>query len=170
LLQLHVDDRPASSLATNPVRFGHAEAVNGKRFEGAITTPADGGEVADASIAPEPERPPRPPSIEIAGAILIVGGLANLITGPSPFQPGMFPLAWLILGLNALTIVVGIQVRRGRNWMLAINLAALALFLELTAFPSPIAIAFAILDSIVLFGLIRNQAWFAWPPPEVDRR
>ena len=42
-----------------------------RRFDGAITTPAD---EPDSTRSPAPMRPPRPLSIEISSAILIVGG------------------------------------------------------------------------------------------------
>jgi hypothetical protein len=129
------------------------------RFDGAITTPTE-----PTSEPPAPTRPPRPPLIEAAAAILVVGGLTGLATGPSPFQPDIAPLAWLLLALNIATIVVGLLVRAGRAWVLALNVTAIALFLELTALPSPIALLFALLDGLVLVALIRHRAWFEWSP------
>jgi hypothetical protein len=131
-----------------------------RRFEGAITTPADGGDLPDQSIPPPPERPTRPILIEIAAAILIIGGLTSLLSAVT--VPGVIGLA--LVALNLLTVVVGIFVRLGRWWIVAINVVAIALFIELTALPSPFAALFATMDAIVLFALIRHRAWFDWEP------
>ena len=131
-----------------------------RRFEGAITTPADAGEVSDQSIPPPPERPPRPILVEVAAALLIVGGATSLLSAVS--APGLIGL--LLVALNVLMIVVGVLVRGGRGWVLALNVVALALFIELTALPSGFAILFATMDAIVLFALIRHREWFFWQP------
>jgi len=136
----------------------------GRRHEGATTTPADSGLVVDASIIPAPERPPRPALVELSAAILIIGGAVDLATGISPFQAGGFPLGTLFLALDVLTIVVGLLIRAGRGWILALNVTAIALFLELTALPSPIALLMALLDALVMFTLFRHRAWFEWRP------
>lgn len=144
-----------------------------RRFDGAITTPED---TPDSTRAPAAERPRRPLSIEIAGAILIVGGLsaivatgAELLSGdPATADPGARPVIALILGLNALTVIVGALARRGQAWLLCINVVAVVLFIELTAVPSGSAIAslLAILDGFVFVALARNRAWFEWRSPE----
>jgi hypothetical protein len=131
-----------------------------RRFEGAITTPADSDEVPDQSIPPEPERPPRPILIEVAAALLIVGGLTSLISALA--APGVVGI--LLVALNLVMVVVGIYVRGGRGWVVALNVVAVALFIELTALPSAYAILFATMDAIVLFALIRHKAWFDWRP------
>lgn len=143
-----------------------------RRFDGAITTADDSGEIRDASLAPAPERPRRPILIELGSAILIVGGmtavLENVGFAVAGAEVGVAagPLGALILALNLLTILVGVLVRLGRAWVLAINVVAIALFLELTALPSTFAIVFAGLDAIVLFALFRHRAWFDWRPDE----
>jgi lysylphosphatidylglycerol synthetase-like protein (DUF2156 family) len=102
----------------------------------------------------------RPWLIELASAILIVGGLQSVLTIPDPFVPGAGIVPVLLLGLAVLTIVVGILVRAGRAWPLALNVTAVVLFLEATALPSPFAIVFLILDAIVFIALVRERAWF----------
>jgi hypothetical protein len=140
-----------------------------RRFEGAITTP-DEGEV-DSSLEPLPERPPRPVSIEFASAILIVGGItsaiSSLLYAASGADTGI--IGAVIVALDVLTVVVGILIRRGRAWILAINVVAVALFLEITALPAGFAIMFTILDGLVLLALFRNRAWFDWRPGAVER-
>lgn len=128
------------------------------RFEGAITTPEAGGAIDDQSIVPAPMRPDRPVLVEIAAAILIVGGLTSLIG--SLAAPGI--VAVLLVTLNVVMVVLGVLIRRGRAWLIAMNVVAVALFLELTALPSAFAIVFSLLDGIVLVALIRHRPWFDW--------
>lgn len=132
------------------------------RFEGAITTPEAGGEIGDQSIVPPTTRPARPILVELAAAILIVGGLTSLIG--SLAAPGI--LAILLVGLNVGMVVLGVLIRRGQAWLIAVNVVAVALFLELTALPSAFAIVFAVLDAVVLVALIRHRAWFDWRPDD----
>jgi hypothetical protein len=146
-----------------------------RRFEGAITTPE---EASDSTLVPVAQRPARPVSIEIASAILVVGGLVAIVgtmaavlgLDPDAADPGARPVIALILVLNVLTIVIGLLVRRGRAWLLCINVVAVLLFIELTAVPSGSATAavLAILDAFVFVALSRNRAWFDWRPPERD--
>lgn len=139
-----------------------------RRFEGALTTATDSGEVPDASIVPAPERPRRPVIIELASAILIVGGITSILGAAgwaiSGGQTG--PVGVLVMLLDILTIVVGVLIRSGRAWVVAINVVAIALFLELTALPSAFAIVFVVLDSIVLYALFRHRTWFDRRAPE----
>jgi hypothetical protein len=140
-----------------------------RRFEGAITTPE---EPLDSTLPPTPERPRRPVVIEIAAAILIVGGITSIVgtlgavlgtaNGPSG------PTLAIVLGVDVLTVVVGLLVRLGRAWIVCINVVAVLLFLELTAVPSGSAIALflAILDGFVFWAIARHRAWFDWEPPE----
>ncbi len=76
------------------------------------------------------------------------------------------PIGLLILALNGLMVATGILIRRGRAWPLALNVSAIALFLELTLLPSAFAVLFAAMDAIVLFTLLRYRSWFQWTPAE----
>jgi hypothetical protein len=146
-----------------------------RRFDGAITTPE---ETPDSTLVPVAQRPPRPVSIEIASAILVVGGFVAIVgtvasvlgLDPDAADPGARPVIALILALNAFTIVIGLLVRRGQAWLLCINVVAVLLFIELTAIPSGSATAavLAILDAFVFVALSRNRAWFDWRPPGRD--
>jgi len=138
------------------------------RFDGAITTNED--EPLDSSIAPAPERPARPVLVELASAILIVGGITAImggivsqLFGPSlPAGAGLLPV--VLIGLNIVTIVTGVLIRNGRYWRVCINIVAITMFLYLTAFPNPIATFYLVLDTVVFYALIRHRAWFEWDP------
>jgi len=136
------------------------------RFEGAITGPEND---VDSTVAPAPTRPRRPALIELAAAVLIVGGITDLATALvsilGPDQPAVSEapfLTTLLLAVRILMIVTGLLVRAGRAWVLSINVVAIALFLYLTLLPSFVAIVFALLDAIVLFALFRHRDWFYW--------
>jgi hypothetical protein len=140
------------------------------RFDGAITTPAD---EPDSTRQPEATRPPRPLSLEISSAILIVGGVLATIgtlgvagAYAGNRAPGAGLLLALLVILNVLTVVVGVLVRRGAAWVLCINVVAIVLFVELTAVPGGGAFAagLAALDAFVFVAVVRNRAWFDWRP------
>ena len=138
------------------------------RFEGAITTPDE--DIADQTVVPEPERPPRPALVELAAAILIVGGItaiigwlgAEIAGRGAPASAGLLPA--IVVGLNLVAIATGVAIRRGRYWRLCINLVAIAIFLYLTALPNPIAMFYVALDVVVFYALLRHRAWFYWTP------
>jgi hypothetical protein len=145
-----------------------------RRFDGAITTPAD---EADSTHLPAATRPPRPASIEISAAILLVGGVLATIgtlevagTAVDIRAPGAGLLVGLLFILNVSTVIVGLLVRQGMAWILCINVVAVALFVELTAVPagSAFAAGLAALDAFVFVALLRNRAWFDWRPPAED--
>lgn len=120
-----------------------------------------------------PGRPRRPVLIELAAAILIVTGLTGVLSsvdailrnGGDPAGsagPASGFLGSLVLAVNLGTVVVGLLVRAGRAWILAVNVVAVALYLELLAATSGTALVFAVLDSVVLVALFRERAWFSW--------
>jgi hypothetical protein len=139
-----------------------APAVADRRFEGAITRPAEHDEPFDASIEPVPGRPPRPLLLEFASAMLIVGAITSILGVLGARHPAAGPIDLILIGLAALTGIVGLLVRAGRAWILDLNVVAIVLFLEMTSLPSAVAVVFSILDAIVLFALIRHRPWFDW--------
>lgn len=143
-----------------------------RRFDGAISTPDD--EWTDSSLSPEPTRPRRPPSIELAAAILIVGAMTDILGslawasgGPTASEPGARPIVALLLALNILTVVVGVLVRTGRAWLVCINVVAVLVFVESMAIAdgSVLAVLLAALDGFVFVTLTRQRGWFDWRPP-----
>jgi len=143
-----------------------------RRFEGAISTPDD--QMTDSWLLPEPSQPRRPPSIELAAAILIVGAITDILGtlawasgGTAATDPGARPILGLLLGLNVLTVIVGVLIRARRAWLFCINVVAVLVFVELMAIPdgSAIAVLLAMLDGFVFITLTRQRAWFDWRPP-----
>ena len=103
-----------------------------------VTLPAfrDSGPVDGEPVDPEPLRPARPPVIELAAAILIVGGVLGLIglaSAAGSLPAGIGPFIVMTILLDAGSIVVGLLVRVGRLWVVAINYAAVLGFLDLLA-------------------------------------
>lgn len=106
--------------------------------------------------------------MELAAALLVVSGLTSvattLLTEFGGTSTGVIGL--LILGLNGLMVATGLLIRKGRAWVLALNVSAIALFLELTLLPSAFAVLFAAMDGLVLFTLLRHADWFRWTPDD----
>lgn len=94
----------------------------------------------------------------------MVGVLGTIGLVASGIDQGL--VGSVILVLIVLTVLVGLLIRAGRGWVLAISVVAIALFLELTALPSTFAIVLSVLDAVVLFALIRYRSWFDWRPTD----
>lgn len=110
------------------------------------------------------ERLPRPWLIELGAAILIVGGVLGAIGaigGAASLPPGTGLLVGATVALNVATIAVGILIRTGRWWIVALNFVAVLGFLDLTAASaSPLALLLGILDVVVVLILLVNRPWF----------
>jgi hypothetical protein len=114
--------------------------------------------------APAP-RPSRPPAIELAAAILVVGGVIGLVgallrdasAGPASSDPFLL----LTLALNAGSVVVGLLVRFGRLWILAVNYVAVLGFLDLLAAgASPLALMLGLAEIVVVVIVFSKKPWF----------
>jgi hypothetical protein len=150
--------------------------------DGAITTPDDeilDDEIPDQTDPPEPEperpnqpaRPDRPVLVELAAAILIVGGITALVGLPLTVvlvglatgeRMELFSsLATIVfLVMNAVAIPIGVLIRRGRRWRLCTNVVAISILLYLTEISRPIAVFYFAMAVIVLYALIHHRAWF----------
>lgn len=110
------------------------------------------------------ERLPRPAAIELAAAILIVGGVLGLIgsiAGAAALPAGTGLLLAVTVALNVASIVVGLLIRMGRLWLVAVNYVAVIGFLDLTAAgSSPLALILGIADIAVVVILMINRPWF----------
>ncbi len=111
-----------------------------------------------------PVRPRRPAAIELAAALLIVAGLLGIVglLAPDPARPeGLEWLAVLTLVLNVAQVVVGLLVRAGRFWVLAVNYVAVLGFLDLAgATGSPLALMLGVTELVVLAVLFTYRWWF----------
>ena len=125
----------------------------------------DGGTPARAD---RPERPRRPVGVEIAAAIMIVSGaVATLVSVQAAMHASDLgeldePLAALSIGIGVGTVLLGILVRVGRAWLIALNVSAVAGFLELTS-GSEAGLLFGLMDVLVVILLLRDRPWFTGP-------
>jgi hypothetical protein len=117
-----------------------------------------------AADEPGPPPPSRPIAVELAAALLIVGGVINLIGGISSIPglpPGTVPLFAVTVALAIGSIVVGLLVRLGRAWLVAVNLAAVLGFLDLLAAgASPLSLMLGLSDILIVVLLFRSKPWF----------
>lgn len=121
--------------------------------------------------------PARPPAVELAGAILIVGGVVGLIglVTAAPNLPGFtLGLLLLTLALNVAPIAIGVLVRMGRAWIVDVNYVAVIAFLDLLSIgSSPLGLIFGAANVLVVIILIRHKPWFdeisRWRADERDR-
>ena len=116
------------------------------------------------------DRPRRPVAVELAAAVLVVGGFVSILgsiqaighlTGAGESVDGLAPVT---LGIGAAILVIGLFVRAGRAWLVAINVVAILGFLELTS-GSIAGIVLGVLDVIVVIALAAERPWFQWRPP-----
>ena len=127
----------------------------------------------------QPRRRGRPVLVELASAVLIVSGAMNLLIsiqvlatlGQGGAEIG--PLTIITIVLAAVTLLLGILVRYGHAWLVAVNVVAVVAFLELTS-GSPVGLLFGAVDTFFVFALLRERPWFAeasrQPEPESDLR
>jgi hypothetical protein len=109
-------------------------------------------------------RPARPAVVELAAAILITSGVLGLvgaIGAASDLPAGTELLFVLTAALNVGSLVIGLLVRTGRAWLLAVNYVAVLGFLDFTGAPaSGLALLLGIADVIVVVILLAQKPWF----------
>jgi len=110
------------------------------------------------------ERFPRPAAVELAAAILIIGGilgLAGAIGGAASLPAGTGLLLAVTIAIDIASIVVGVLIRMGRLWILDVNYVAIVGFLDLLAAgASPIALIRGIGEVAVVVILLIYRPWF----------
>jgi hypothetical protein len=110
------------------------------------------------------ERLPRPAAVELAAAILIVGGILGLVGalgGAAALPAGTGLLLAVTITLDVASIVVGVLIRTGRLWILAVNYVAVVGFLDLLAAGgSSIALIRGIGEVAVVVILLVYRPWF----------
>jgi hypothetical protein len=130
-----------------------------------VTGPLPSVAAFDEPEEPEaPVRPTRPGTVELAAAMLIVGGvlgaisaLASSTTAPA----GLEALPLLTLSLTLLQVAVGLLIRLGRFWLLAVNYVAVLAFLDLLAAGiSPLALMLGLSEALAVVILLVRKPWF----------
>ena len=108
--------------------------------------------------------PARPAPVELAAAILIVSGVLGLVgtIGASNDLPtGTGLIVALTAALNIGSLVIGVLVRTGRAWLVAVNYVAVLGFLDFTGAPAGgLALLLGIADVTVVIILLVQKAWF----------
>jgi hypothetical protein len=131
-----------------------------------------GGSGGSAAEPTSPSRPPRPVLVELAAAILIVGGALSFVTSIEGLSrladrgEAELSVATLSLFIGAVSVALGLVLRTGRAWLIGINLVAIAGFLELVS-GTVVGLLYGALDVFVVLALIATRDWFNQPltPP-----
>ena len=114
--------------------------------------------------AVERPRPSRPALVELAAAVLIVGGVVGLLevaAGSSGVPAGAEPFRAGAVALDAGSTVLGLLIRTGRAWLLAVNYAAVLGFLDLLgAGASPLSLMLGLSDILIVGILLARKPWF----------
>ena len=117
-----------------------------------------------------PQRPERPVLVELASAIMVVGGIMGVLSSidvMSRLAEGgddtIGPLIVLSVVIGIASILLGVLIRLG----VALNVTAIAAFLELTS-GSIVGLVFGMLDAFVVMVLLVEQRWFRWTPAPND--
>ena len=112
----------------------------------------------------KPIRPARPARVELAAAILIIGGIVGLIqvvASATAVPVGVEPFLAGTVALDAGSIAIGLLIRTGRAWLLAVNYAAVLGFLDLLgAGASPLLLMLGLADILVVGVLLATKPWF----------
>jgi hypothetical protein len=121
----------------------------------------------DRPGTPPVERRRRPVLVELASALLIVGGVINLLISSQVLVllglqgGGVGGPALATIVLNTVILVLGVLVRFGRAWLVAVNVLAVLAFLELLS-GTPVGLVYGAIDVLVVLALVRERPWFTW--------
>jgi len=107
--------------------------------------------------------PARPVIVEVAAAILIIGGAFGLLAKLfDPLVPasalGFDPVLLIAITLDVLALVSGVLLRTGRTWIVAANVAAVLAFLHLVTV-TVAGIAFATAYLAVVAACFLSRGW-----------
>ena len=124
----------------------------------------------DGDPAAPPARRPRPGTVELAAALLIIGGILQLvgaIGAASSLPAGAEVVLFGSITIDIATIAAGVLIRSGRLWLLVVNYVAVLGFLDLMrSGSSPVALMLAIGDIVVVVILVVNRPWFMPAQPD----
>jgi hypothetical protein len=103
--------------------------------------------------------------VELASALLIVSGGITILLSIQAIVAlagegvGVGGLSVITIVLAIVTLAIGVAVRYGRGWLMAVNVVAVLAFLELIS-GSPIGLFFGLVDTFVVLALFREREWF----------
>jgi hypothetical protein len=124
------------------------------------------------------QQPPRPAAVELAAALLIVGGVVGLLgalNASRSLPAGSEAILALTVLLDVGAVVSGVLARTGRLWVLAVNYVAVLAFLDIVAAigGSPLALVLGLVNVLVVVILIAHKPWFdaisAWRAARADQ-
>jgi hypothetical protein len=103
--------------------------------------------------------------VELASALLIVGGAMNLLLsiqvlvrlGQEGGEIGILTVVTIALAIA--TFALGLLVRYGRAWLVAVNVVAVLAFLELIS-GTLVGLLFGVIDVVIVLALVRERPWF----------
>ena len=108
--------------------------------------------------------PARPAVVELAAAILIVSGvlcIVGALGAASDLPAGTEVILVVTAMLNIGSLIIGVLVRTGRAWLVAVNYVTVLGFLDFTGAPtSGLALLLGIADVIVVVILLMQKPWF----------
>ena len=125
--------------------------------------------------------PARPLTVVFGSAVLVVGGLfgvvqkvLNPLVAPAELAGVGVAFAYvLLLGLDVLSIVAGVLLRRGQTWILAANVAAVYAFIHL-AIVTLTGVIFSAIYLAVVVACFVARDWFeamrAWRVARFEAR
>jgi hypothetical protein len=122
--------------------------------------PNQGGDPKAATV-----RPQRPILIELASALLVVGGAVNVLLSVDVLAriaqqgTGIGLLTVLTIVLNTTILALGVLVRMGRAWLVAVNVVAVLGFLELIS-GTTLGLVFGAIDVLIVLALVHERPWF----------
>ena len=109
--------------------------------------------------------------VELASALLVVGGVLNLIISVDVLMrlaergEAIAAHTATTIALGIVTLGLGLAIRYGRAWLIAVNVTAILGFLELIS-GSIVGLLFGALDVAVVLALMRERSWFEWSAGE----
>jgi hypothetical protein len=106
--------------------------------------------------------------VELASAILVIGSCIDIVISVTDMSAAATAEERALTGLSVAVgcglVALGLLIRRGRAWLLSLNVVAVAAFFELQAVTMG-GIFAAVLDMAVVGILLRERWWFQWIPP-----
>ena len=106
--------------------------------------------------------------MEVAAAILIAGSITDVVLSLEAMASAATALGRALaatsVSVGLVLIILGYLIRKGRAWLVSLNVVAIAAFLELQSLTF-VGLFAGIVDMVVVGILLRERGWFLWRPP-----